>query len=97
MNELAKKAYKIAQLRGIKEDTIQALKHLSGEVIEATESYTRFVYSPLEQEDSFPHEMADIIINALSICAAENIDIEQAVKEKMEINEKRVVVNNETN
>ena len=90
LNEVSQKAYEIARKRGINETTFEALKHCAGEVLEAVESYTRFVYSPKEEADSFPEELADIIINVLSICGAENIDIEQAIARKMLINEGRV-------
>lgn len=90
LNEASQKAYEIARKRGINETTFEALKHCAGEVLEAVESYTRFVYSPKEEVDSFPDELADIIINVLSICGAENIDIEQAIARKMLINEGRV-------
>ena len=89
LNEASQKALEIAQKRGIHENTMEALKHCAGEVLEAVESYTRFVYSPKEEADSFPDELADIIINVLSICGAENIDIEQAIARKMLINEGR--------
>ena len=72
LNEASQKAYEIARKRGINETTFEALKHCAGEVLEAVESYTRFVYSPKEEADSFPDELADIIINVLSICGAEN-------------------------
>ena len=90
LNEASQKAYEIARKRGINETTFEALKHCAGEVLEAVESYTRFVYSPKEEADNFPDELADIIINVLSICGAENIDIEQAIARKMLINEGRV-------
>ena len=77
LKEASQKALEIAQKRGIHENTMEALKHCAGEVLEAVESYTRFVYSPKEEADSFPDELADIIINVLSICGAENIDIEK--------------------
>jgi len=89
LNEASQKALEIAEKRGIHENTIQALKHCAGEVLEAVESYTRYVYSPKEETDSFPDELADIIINVLSICGAENIDIEKAIARKMLINEGR--------
>ena len=89
LNEASQKALEIAEKRGIHENTMEALKHCACEVVEAVESYTRFVYSPKEEADSFPDELADIIINVLSICGAENIDIEQAIARKMLINEGR--------
>ena len=89
LNEASQKALEIAEKRGIHENTIQALKHCAGEVLEAVESYTRFVYSPKEETDNFCDELADIVICVLSISAKENIDIENAIARKMLINEGR--------
>jgi NTP pyrophosphatase (non-canonical NTP hydrolase) len=90
LNEASQKAYEIAQKRGINETTFEALKHCAGEVLEAVESYTRFVYSPKEEADNFCDELADIVICVLSISAKENIDIEGAIARKMLINEGRI-------
>ena len=90
LNEASQKAYEIARKRGINETTFEALKHCAGEVLEAVESYTRFVYSPKEEADNFCDELADIVICVLSISAKENIDIEKAIARKMLINEGRV-------
>ena len=46
LKEASQKALEIAEKRGIHENTMEALKHCAGEVLEAVESYTRFVYSP---------------------------------------------------
>lgn len=90
LNEASQKALEIAEERGIHENTMEALKHCAGEVLEAVESYTRFVYSPKEEQDNFADELADIIICVLSVSAFENIDIEQAISRKMLINEGRI-------
>ena len=79
LKSASERAYEIAQKRGIHETTIEALKHCAGEVLEAVESYTKYVYSPKEETDSFSDELADIIMCVLSICGAENIDIENAM------------------
>lgn len=89
LKKASEKAYEIAQKRGLNEDTIQALKHCAGEVLEAVESYTKYVYSSREKNDSFPDELADVIMCILSICGAENIDIEQALCRCFFKNEKR--------
>lgn len=94
LKEESKRAFEISkkrkQYKGDGDDTIRALKHCAGEVLEAVESYTKFVHSPTEETDSFPDELADIVICVLSISAQENIDIEQAISRKMLINEGRV-------
>jgi NTP pyrophosphatase (non-canonical NTP hydrolase) len=89
LNEASQKALEIAEERGIHENTMNALKHCAGEVLEAVESYTRYVYSLKEEADNFCDELADIVICVLSISAKENIDIEGAIARKMLINEGR--------
>lgn len=93
LKEASERTFEISkkrkQYKGDGDDTIRALKHCAGEVLEAVESYTKFVYSPNEETDNFPAKLADIIINVLSICGAENIDIEQEITRKMIINEGR--------
>lgn len=42
-----------------------------------------------KSKERFANELADIIICVLSICGAENIDIEKAIERKMKINEER--------
>lgn len=42
-----------------------------------------------EEEDHFREELADVIIMALSVAGYLGIDIDKAVREKMEINKKR--------
>jgi NTP pyrophosphatase (non-canonical NTP hydrolase) len=70
LNEASQKALEIAEERGIHENTMNALKHCAGEVLEAVESYTRYVYSPKEEADNFCDELADIVISPQSISAS---------------------------
>lgn len=91
LKEASEKAFEIARKRGLNENTFEALKHCAGEVIEATKSFAEkdYYYNIEEAETSFENELADIIICVLSICGAENIDIEKAIERKMKINEER--------
>lgn len=100
LNKLCNEAIDISVKRGQckfdGQDTLRALKHCAGEVIEATEASAKMEYFPQlnknEQEivkEDFENELADIIICVLSICGAENIDIEKAIERKMKINEER--------
>ena len=90
LKKASEKAYEIAQKRGIHEDTIQALKHCAGELLEAVEAYTRFVYSGREEADTFPEEIADVVMCIFSICGAENIDLEKALNSVFEKNIERI-------
>ena len=92
LNEIAKQSLQNAKDRGQEIDTIKALKHCAGEVLESVEAYTRFVYSPIEEADNFPDELADVIMCILTLSAKENIDIEQAILNCLEKNRKRAKV-----
>ena len=85
------KAYEIAQKRGLKENTFEALKHCAGEILEANEAYNNWTFC--ETSDSlkelFEDELADVIMCCLSICGAEGINIEKALDRVFEKNEKR--------
>ena len=89
LNNIAEQSLKIAEHRNQKTDFLSSLKHCAGEVLEAVESYTRFVYSPVEEKDSFPDELADVIMCILTVSAKENVDIEQAILNCLEKNRKR--------
>lgn len=95
LNEITKQSLQNAKDRGQKTDTIHTLKHCAGEVLEAVEAYIRFVYSPKEMADNFPDELADVIMCILTICAAENIDIEKAILSCLEKNRKRAEIERE--
>ena len=89
LNNIAEQSLKIAEHRKQKTETISTLKHCAGEILEAVESYTKFVYSPVEEKDSFPDELADVIMCILTLSSKENIDIEQAILNCLEKNRKR--------
>ena len=103
LNELCKMAYENTCKRAehepdIKTETIQALKHCAGEVIEATEAYSGMstAHSMMEagrlyaqKRDDFACELADIICCVLTICGKENLDIEYALTVCMDKNAKR--------
>ena len=89
LNNIAEQSLKIAEHRKQKTNALSTLKHCAGEILEAVESYTRFVYSPIEEKDSFPDELADVIMCILTLSAKENINIEQAILNCLEKNRKR--------
>lgn len=103
LNELCKMAYENTCKRAehepdIKMGTMEALKHCAGEVVEATEAYSRTatVYSIAEacrihtqNREDFISELADIICCVLTICGNEGIDIEYALTMCMEKNANR--------
>ena len=80
------------QYKGDGNDTIRALKHCAGEVVEAVNAYDDWslLDNPTNRKQEFENELADIIICVLSICGSEKIDIEKAMERKMKINEKRI-------
>ena len=91
LNEASQKALEIAEERGIHENTMEALKHCAGEVLEAVDAYDNWsmLDNPQGRKEEFENELADVIICILSISGAEKIDIEYAISRKMLINESR--------
>ena len=103
LNYLCKMAYENTCKRAehepdIKTETIQALKHCAGEVIEATEAYSGMSTASsimeagnlyAQKRDDFACELADIICCVLTICGKESIDIEYALTKCMEKNANR--------
>lgn len=62
--------------------TIELLKLISSKAIEATECYTRYVYSQNQETDDFPAVMREIILISGFICNNENIDVVNLLKNK---------------
>lgn len=103
LNGLCKTAHEYAKRRQenggkVSTETQAMLKHCATEVVEATESYTRYeedACDPLstnsdEQNlEHFASELADIICCVLIIASEEGIDIEQAITDCIEKNRKR--------
>ena len=90
LNDLAKQSLMLAQQRGLQTDVLSTLKHCGGEVVEATEAFTRF--NMLGERKDFvdlSSELADIIICVLTASAKEDIDIESALDKAMQKNARR--------
>ena len=88
LNAVAAELHEISQRReqnGARLDNtnIGLLKHCAGEVIEATNAYTRWKYSDLTdidfEREAVVEELADVIACILILCARENIDVEYAL------------------
>ena len=95
LNEHAKKAQEIAFNRWYKKDveyhTPAILKHCAGEVCEAVEAYSDYLYEDSKgHHDKLAAELADIITCALIAAANEDIDMEKALKDCLKKNEARV-------
>lgn len=70
---------------GITIEAAELLEHIRFKTDEEIREYL----SDENNKKEFSHEMADILIFLLSLADAENIDLEKAFHEKMEINRKR--------
>jgi NTP pyrophosphatase (non-canonical NTP hydrolase) len=87
INQLCKKAFETAKSKGWHEQpremgTILCLIH--GEVSEAMEADRRG-----EGRDRVTEELADVCIRIFDLCGSMNLDLEKAIKEKMEFNKSR--------
>ena len=96
LNEHAQKAQEIAFNRWKKEDvdyhTPAILKHCAGEVCEAVEAYSDYLYENSKgHRNKLAEELADIITCALIAAANEDIDIERALQDCQEKNEARAM------
>lgn len=90
LNDLAKQSLLLAKQRKLKVDVLSTLKHCGGEVVEATEAFTKFnLLGEKADYDSFASELADVIICALTASAVEEIDIESALNKAMQKNARR--------
>ncbi len=106
LNEVAKKAYLIAQKRyragtckTSPQDTIAMQKHTAGEVVEATEAYIRWCECKYDENNetnlikckrAFSSELMDVIVCALITAHYNGIDVEKELNNCMAKNAKRV-------
>ena len=68
------------------------MKHCAGEVCEAVEAYSDYLYEDSKgHHDKLAAELADIITCALIAAANEDIDIEKALKDCQQKNEARAM------
>ena len=103
LNDVAEQAYLLAEQRQLDTDVLSTLKHCAGEVVEATEAYTKLMCtaSPI-QANTFHRdiglELADIIICALTASVKLGVNIETSINESMQKNARRAYQenNNET-
>lgn len=101
LNKAKERAFNNAKERGQYKDdpfvnnTLNALKHCAGELLEAIDAYNLWTYEEEESEyfelkNNFENELADAVMCILTICGAENVDIEKALERVFEKNEKRI-------
>lgn len=86
INELCKEAYETAISKGWHDEpremgTLLALIH--SEVSEALEADRKGYFN------NFTEELADICIRVFDLCGSRGIDLESAIREKMEYNKSR--------
>ena len=104
LNELTRITFENAEKRqengaNIGTDTRKMLKHTATEVVEAMEAYTELAIireankdtniCTYNDEKQFESELADIVCCILIIAGKENIDIERAIYDCVEKNERR--------
>lgn len=97
LNELAEECHKTALEKGWWDKSNpfgQQMMNIIGEVSEAWEEYRKgydphFMYSENGKLEGIPIEFADVIIRILDTCAQYQVDIDLAVKLKMEYNKTR--------
>ena len=90
LNKASFRACEIAKKRGLKETAFDILKHCAGEVLEANEAYNNWSFIDKDNlKQAFEDELADVIMCILSLCGAENIDIEKALERCFIKNEQR--------
>lgn len=97
LNELAKAVHEIACSKGWHDTPVPfgvALSNIHGEVSEAWEDFRNNrplteIYYEGNKPCGIPTELADIIIRVLDTCAANGIDISEAVCIKMAYNKTR--------
>lgn len=101
LNKAKERAFKNAELRGLYRDdpfvnnTLNALKHCAGELLEAIDAYNLWTYEEEESEmfslkENFENELADVITCILTVSEIEGVDIEKALERVFEKNEKRI-------
>lgn len=96
LNALAKKQYESTKKRAtnpysnVKADPISCLKHAAGEVVEATEAYTRLTcaearlgHADCTLKQDLVFELADIICCVMSCAAQLDVDLEDAISDRV--------------
>lgn len=79
--------------RGFKRDLSQKFMLLTeeiGELAKAARKSAGMTYAKDSQESEAAHEAADVLMVLLDICNTLNIDLEQAFRDKEEVNKSRV-------
>lgn len=79
--------------RGFKRDLAQKFMLLTeetGELAKAARKSAGMTYAKDSQESEAAHEAADVLMVLLDICSTLGIDLEQAFRDKEEVNKTRV-------
>ena len=85
IKQLQKEAYETAKANGhdVEAAPVYHLKGIAGEVVEAMEAFE-------DMGPSYPRsELADIVIRTMTLAESENIDLQQAILDKMAKNKER--------
>lgn len=97
LNEMAGDSYKTLETReangavGISTKPWRMLEHMASEVMEVSGAYSCYIaqHGDIVFKNSLAGELADVIICCLCFAAQYDIDIEQALENKLRLNEKR--------
>jgi NTP pyrophosphatase (non-canonical NTP hydrolase) len=95
LNEAAQNAFETARQRernGANVNINHILKHCAGEVIEAATAREFMITQDYGNTQHYGEELADVIICALIAAYKDGVDIEKAVKEKLQINAQRAAM-----
>ena len=93
LNDLQEYVQKTVKARGFDKDTVEQrfmlLLEESGEFAKAARKHVGLKFASDTETKEMAHEAADVLIILLGICNMLGVDLEQAMRDKEELNKKR--------